>query len=178
MPLIVGEGESKEFERPPAALYQAVCCDVIDRGEMMTKAGILRPKIAIVWQLDALNSKGERYEVRKTYTRSLFDKGPGRQSILAHDLQSWRGIPFTPEERKAFDLERLIGINCQITIVHQESNGKTYANVMTIVQLGKGMAKIAVENYVRQAPRPQQPSGAQAGPVGPTPPPIEDPIPF
>ena len=99
MPLIVGEGESKEFEHPPAALYQAVCCDVINRGEMMTKAGTFDQRSDRL-AARCLELQGRALRGTETYTRSLFDKGPGQAIHLAHDLQSWRGIPSRPRSGK------------------------------------------------------------------------------
>ena len=55
---------------------------------------------------------------------------------------------------------------------------RSMANITAIVQLGKGMAKIAIENYIRQVNRPPSQGGGATGPVGPNPPPVEDPIPF
>lgn len=142
MPVVVSEGQ--QFSKPPAGLYHAVCCDVIDRGVVHGAYGP-RHKVDIRWQLDAISpDTKERFVVNKRYTASLF-KG----AILAQDLQSWRGQPFTPEEKKAFDLERLLGVNCQINIVHVERDGVVYANVTTVVPLAKGQQKIAVDSYVR-----------------------------
>lgn len=83
------------------------------------------------------------------YTLSLNSKAKLRQH-----LEAWRGRKFSGEELKGFDLEKLLGANCQLQIVHSLSdNGRTYANVQAIVPLGKGMNKIVELDYVRAKDR-------------------------
>ena len=61
---------------------------------------------------------------------------------------------FTDEELKGFDIEVLIGANCQLGIVHRTTENGTYANLSTIAPLLKGMPKIEPLNYVRMKDRP------------------------
>jgi len=144
MPIVVSEGRPKA----PEGLHPAVCCDVVDLGLVMTKFGKKQHKVYIRWQLDLVDEdSGERYTATKRYTASLFE-----QSTLAKDLQSWRGRAFTPEEKQAFDLERLIGANCQLQIRHEGG----WANVTAVVPPAKGAIKVAVADYVRVQDREQE----------------------
>ena len=144
MPLII-RGEGQEFQPAPPGLHQAVCCDAVDTGWQETPWG-KKHKIKLVWQIASRNEKGERFQVRATYTASLHEK-----ARLRHDLESWRGRPFTKEELAEFDVEKLIGANCQLQLTHRvSSNDRTYANVQAIVPLAKGMPKMEVENYERE----------------------------
>jgi len=53
-------------------------------------------------------------------------------------------------------VETIIGANCLLNIQHKESNGKTYANVISVMPLLKGMPKIAASaGYVRVCDRPK-----------------------
>ncbi len=62
-------------------------------------------------------------------------------------LQSWRGKAFTAEELQGFDLRKVLGIGCQLQIIHKEgNNGTTYANVETMLALPRG----------RSVPAPQE----------------------
>jgi hypothetical protein len=153
VPIIASEGGDRP--KAPPGLHPAVCCDVVDVGMRVNRFGKRQHKVYIVWQLDVVDpDTGARYEAIRNYTLSLW------QSNLAKDLQSWRGKPFTAEEKKGFDLERLLGANCQLQIMHQERNGTVYANVESVVPPAKGAPKLVVENYVRvkdQQPR-QAPS--------------------
>lgn len=143
MPLIVKESE-QQFDPAPPGLHEAVCVDVVDLGMVPTDFGVKR-KAKVIWQLKTKNTKGERFQARATYTQSLAES-----SNLRKDLENWRGRAFTPAELKAFDLEILIGINCQLNLKHQTSQkGRTYAKVAAVLPANKGQA-LKPENYTRE----------------------------
>jgi hypothetical protein len=151
---VVRMPEGREFAPAPEGLHQAVCVDV---WEIWTEkrpehfGGGLVDKTRLVWQLDKEDKDGRRFEVMGTYTASLHEKAKLRQH-----LESWRGRRFTDEELKGFELEQIVGVNCQIQVVHNVSaNGKVYANVQAIVPLGKGQVKIRPEDFVRRKDRMQ-----------------------
>src|SRR3990167_2490369 len=88
---------------------------------------------------------------------------------LRKHLEAWRGKKFTKEELDGFDVEKLLGVNCQLQVIHNLSdNGGTFANVQAIVPLGKGMVKIRPsEDYVRMVNRdPKSGTTATAGAPG------------
>ena len=142
---IIAKGSS--FVPCPAGLHQAVACDVIDLG-MVDGAFGLKHKVALVWQVNEPMDDGRPFLVQRRYTLSLDEK-----ASLRKDLESWRGKPFTATEVKGFDLEVLLGVNCQLNIQHTEKNGSTYANVTAVVPLSKGMPKMAVASYIRKKDR-------------------------
>jgi hypothetical protein len=140
---------SSSFVPCPPGLHQAVCVDVIDMGVIeVTYAGKTKRqhKVRLAWQIADLNPEdGKRYLAQRRYTLSLDDK-----ASLRKDLESWRGKPFTLDELNGFDLEVLIGVNCQINVAHENKNGETYANVTAIVPLGRGMQKLGLDGtYIR-----------------------------
>jgi len=146
MPIVVS---APQPDPAPEGLHQAVCCDVIDLGDVedtfaKSETPVYKHKIRIVWQLDCISQRNYRYTVMETYTASLHEK-----SKLRKHLTSWRGRSFTEEEKKAFDIEKLIGVNCQIQVVH---NGN-YANIQAIVPLGKGVETMTVLAYTRKKDR-------------------------
>lgn len=151
MPIIAAEPESK-FTPAPEGLHQAVCVDVVDLGLKETQWGE-KHKVEIRWQLEAENTDtGERFVVRAWYTLSLSEKAKLRQQ-----LETWRGRKFSAEELKGFDLEKLIGANCQLQIVHNLSDeGKVYANVQAIVAHNPKVPKIAPQEYIREQDRAKQ----------------------
>jgi len=150
----VKEPEQREFTPAPEGLHQAVCADVWPiwtepRPEEW--GGGLQDKTMLVWHIDEINpTDGKPYAVFKRYTASLHEK-----ATLRHDLESWRGRKFSPEELKSFDLERLIGVNCQIQVLHKAGkNGKVYANAVSIVPAGKNQQKLVVaKDYERKKDR-------------------------
>lgn len=174
MPIIATAGDSKTYTPAPDGTHQAVCVDVIDlgmiAGSYQGKPNV-RHKIDVAWQIPELRDDGKRYVVYKRYTLSLGDK-----ATLRHDLESWRGKPFTDEQLAGFDVETLKGANCLINIAHVTRNDKTYANVVSVMPLIKGMAKIAGEGYERRTPT--QAQEEQAPPVDESPVTDDDSIPF
>lgn len=144
MPLVIKESDGN-FEPAPPGLHQAVCVDVVDLGMVDGKFGPKR-KLKLIWQLKAKNKQGERFQARASYTQSLMEG-----SNLRRDLEAWRGRGFTPEERKAFDVEKLIGVNCQLALKHEksQSTGRTYAKVTAVLPPVQGAA-MKPENYERE----------------------------
>jgi len=157
MPLIIKESEG-HFDPAPPGLHSAVCCDVVDLGMVDGKFGPKR-KLKLIFQLKAKNKQGERFQARASYTQSLMEG-----SNLRRDLESWRGRAFNEVERKAFDVEKLIGVNCQISLKHNQSKstGRTYAQITVILPASKG-EKLVVEDYQRE-PWPAEEPGAAVAP--------------
>jgi hypothetical protein len=151
---IVAKGSN--FTPCPAGIHQAVCCDVVDLGMVDGTYGA-KHLVSLVFQVNEPMDDGRPFLVQGRYTLSLNEK-----ANLRKVLESWRGKPFNAEELKGFDLEKLIGVNGQVNIQHNEKNGSTYANITAIVPLGRGMQKMAVANYTRRKDRQpdQEPANA------------------
>jgi len=148
LPLIVSH-KPKEYTPAPEGLHAAVCVDVVDLG---TVDGIYGPKekVRLYWQIEDLSPDDNKpFLLAKQYTKSLHEK-----SALRKDLETWRGRKFTQTELDAFDLEKLLGVSCQLQVVHApKDEGGFYANVQAIVPLGKGMTAIRAKDYVRKKDR-------------------------
>jgi hypothetical protein len=137
----------------PAGLHHAVCVDVHDLGLIEVTFGgktETKHKCDVYWESADQNLENDKpYLVRKRYTVSLDPK-----ANLRKDLESWRGRPFTPDELKGFDLEKLIGVNCQLAVQHVDRNGTTYADVTAVVPAPRGVAKLKPSaGYVRKKDR-------------------------
>ncbi len=152
MAIIAKEGAAA-FVPCPAGSQAAVCVDVVDLGlientQFPNEDGTpkLQHKIEAVWESAEPMADGRPFLVRKRYTLSLSDK-----AVLRHDLESWRGRPFTEDERKGFDVEKLIGVPCILNVIHKSgSKGGTFANVATVSPLMRGMTKpMPTGDYVR-----------------------------
>lgn len=162
MPIIATGSETKHYTPAPEGTHQAVCVDVIDVGLKPNpfKDGAMQHKVDLAWQIDEQREDGKRHVVYKRYTLSLNEK-----ATLRHDLESWRGRPFSEQELKGFDVEVLIGVNCLVNIQHKPSTkdaSKVFANVVSVMPLLKSMAKIAPQDYVRQSEQQQQPEPESA----------------
>jgi hypothetical protein len=135
---------AKTYTPPPEGLHQASCVDIIDLGMVDGPFG-RKPKCRVVFELDKLADNGRPFTISKTYTLSLYEK-----STLHKDLRAWRGRPFSPEELKGFDLERLIGVPCQALVTHVERDGTVYGNVTAIMKAEKGKAYQPSGQYIRR----------------------------
>lgn len=146
MSFIVKESGSS-FPPIPADTYHAVCYGLIEIGTHYNKKYDKDAhECIIMWEIpDSRITLKEGNEVArsisKKYTLSL-----GEKANLYKDLVSWRGRAFAKEELEGFDLKNLLGANCMIQVIHNESGGKVYANISAILPLYKGIPKKTPEN--------------------------------
>ncbi len=140
MAIVVKEPDQKEFEHPEDGQYIGVIADVIDLGEVETGFGV-KPRVRIVYLLDANDSEGNPFRVVSTYTASLHEKANLRKalkSILGADVSG------------QFDLEELLGINNQLVVTTTEKDDKVYTNIVAILKAPKGSPRLAIpDDFVR-----------------------------
>lgn len=143
MATVAKDNGGADYKPAPEGTHIARCVRVIDLG---TQAGSQqypdpKHKIMLTWELCEERSEyeGEMRPmlVSKRYTLSLHKKAG-----LRHDLESWRGRPFTAEELQGFDLAKVLGHACMITIVHAPSQDgtKVYANIKAVTSVPRSMA--------------------------------------
>lgn len=109
-----------DMEPIPQGIKRAICINVFDVGiQPGYQGGPNQRKVVILWEIEDKSERtGKRFTVTKIYTNSIGDK-----SNLGNDLRSWRTRPFTDEERKQFDLEKVIGAPCQLNLVPGGQDG-------------------------------------------------------
>jgi hypothetical protein len=164
----------RNFTPCPEGFHHAVCCDVVDLGEVDTDFG-RKWRVRLVWQINKTDpARGRRFDAVKTFTNSLHPR-----ANLRADLEMWRGRKFTEGEAKDFDLERLIGANAMIEVQHNTSeSGDTYANVRAIEPVQADAPRLTPLNYVRAKDRTKPNGGAPAAPTTATASRDEDNVPF
>jgi hypothetical protein len=143
MPIIATDSGGGDFALPEAGLTQAVCAFVEDVGEEWSeKFGHATHKIIVCWELTELMEDKRPFMLSQRYTLSLNEK-----ANLRRDLESWRGRPFTAEELKGFDVEKLIGVNAMVNVVHYTGrDGKERAKIASVSPTLKGSSKLLVQN--------------------------------
>src|SRR5688572_23597028 len=116
----VAKDSGSNFTPAPEGVHHAVCVDVIAAWQVPRKdpkgEEYKRDEVTIVWQLDKQNpdNGNKRFQVRRIFGLSL-----SKKSQLRPFLESWRGRAFTDDELKnGFDVEKLIGVNCNLQIIH------------------------------------------------------------
>lgn len=209
MGLVAKATGGSDYEPIPAGQYQAACLWVVDLGTHYNVAYDKRArKVLIGWEIPEvrieIEKDGEKKNLprmlSKTYTLSLHEK-----STLRKELEMWRGKTFTEQELEGFDLSKLIGVNCMLQIIHKQVGEKTYANIVSITPLYKGLTKIGlegagitysmdddpeipaglpgwvvkkIEESEESAGSAREPEGSNHQPTDDPPPPTDDDIPF
>lgn len=147
MALMAKDSGGGSFETTPAGNHIGVCYMVCDLGEQeVTFQGEakMQRKVRVSWEIPGeLMADGRPFSASKKYTLSLSEK-----ANLRKDLESWRGRAFTDEELEGFDLFNVVGKACMINVIHETTNGKTYANVASVASLPKGVPAPKPSNQV------------------------------
>ena len=149
---IIASDKSRDFKPAPEGLHNAVVVDVIDHGMQEGRFG-RKHKVEIRWQIEEINpDNGKPFLAMRRYTLSLNSKATLRLHVEA--LRNSK--KFTKKELAGFDLEELIGLGCQLQIVHNTTDdGRTFGNVQACVPLSKGMRRLKPVDYVRVQDRPE-----------------------
>lgn len=137
------KSDNKEFKLPPAGTHVARCVQIVDlghqKGEWQGKPKETH-KVRLAWELptekDTFRPEvgPEPFIIGKDFTVSLDEKANLRKS-----LEAWRGRPFTEAELGGFHIANLKGAPCLLNVQHVAKDGKTYANIASIMALPKGM---------------------------------------
>ena len=142
MSIIVKGSTGGSYTPHPEGQYPGVCVDVVDLGWVRTAFG---PKYKIrisffcgEWT-EEKEIEGERKRfpmiVSEMFTASLHEK-----ANLRAFARAWRGADFSDEEVSGgFDFERMVGAPAFLDIQQVTKDGKTYANVASIMRLPQGM---------------------------------------
>ena len=127
----------------------ATCIDVIDMGMMDGMYGA-KHKIKLVFAVAQQKEDGTYLTIGQMYNFSLHEK-----SKLGQHLVSWRGGPFTQEEKShGFDIEKLVNAPAFLNIVHSTKGENTYANIDSIMRLPQGMQAPGIpSDYIRELDR-------------------------
>lgn len=131
--------ENEGFEPLPAGPHAARCIHLIQLGthEREYQGEVKAPAFRIRLEFEVPEERVTTKEgknmpkiIGKEYTLSLHEK-----ATLRKDLKGWRSVDFTDDEAKGFDVEKLVGVPCLISVVRSEYNGKTYANIDSVMRL-------------------------------------------
>ena len=147
--LIAKEG-GEAIEPVDAGVHQAICYAIYDLGTQYSPVyDKSSRKCVIIWELPdrriEIVKDGQTLNlpraISKQYTLSLREK-----ANLRKDLETWRGKAFSQEELAGFDISKLVGVNCMLQVLHKVNGDKTYANIVSILPLYKGINKLEPEN--------------------------------
>ena len=129
----ISDNGSGDFEQPEPGSYGATCYRIIDLGTQHGEyQGVpySRRQVLISWELEQFMADGKPFVVSGWYTASLSEKAKLRAL-----LESWRGVPFTKEELKGFDIEKVIGASCILNLMKTD---KGKIRVSSVIKPPKG----------------------------------------
>lgn len=133
----VSDSGGGDFQQAPAGTHVARCVRILDLGtqfgEYQGKPTSSR-KIVVSWELpNALMTEGDfagkPFIVGKWYTASI-----GEKANLRKDLVNWRGKEFTDEELKGFDVKKLLGVPCMLSLTPNEKGKVRVTGIMKLPQ--------------------------------------------
>lgn len=187
-------GGNRNVPVHPDGVFPAVLADIRDMGmreSTWNGETKMKHKVLFVFLTDEVFGSevedpvtGEMVEVpeflvgRPRAVSQMFTMSLHENAALRKFIKQWFGRDLPDEEiKKGFDLESLIGRQCQLNIGIDERNGRHYANINAVMKLGRGQAGPEIpEDYVRFKDREEQetdtPEPATAG-MG-----KDDPLPF
>lgn len=138
MPLAKSSGGS-DFKPMPSGSHVGRCISVISLGTQDSPLYPASFKVMLIWEVPGetieINGKPAPMTISREYTLSLSEK-----ANLRHDLESWRGRVFTKEELDGFDVSKVLGQPCMLSVIHKtNAKGKVYGAVSNVVGLPKGV---------------------------------------
>jgi hypothetical protein len=136
----------------PEDLHLAICYGIWDIGTQFSeKYGKTIHKVIIVWEIPGCRGEFEQDGVKKNLPRAIskrYTLSLHKKADMRKDLESWRGRKFTDDELKGFDIKKLLGVPCQIQILHAKVDDKVYANIAAITKAPAG-TNIKPENPLK-----------------------------
>ncbi len=142
--MLIGKPDSgRTFDPAPSGGKSITLCDVVDLGMVETKWGDKDMMRMHYITKDKFSEEGrdQHYMVVERCTKSLYDgsgKSPNPSKLYTRIKALTGKVPQYDTEGK-FDVESLIGKSAFANIVHNESDGKTYANIESLMPLPDGM---------------------------------------
>lgn len=135
-------GGNNNRQIAPEGAHVGICYQIIDLGTSEQGGNYPGKKRKIQFLFELPNEKavfsedkGEQpYYVRSVYTLSMNDK-----ALLRRDVSAWIGKKLSDSEAAQFDVFKLLGKACMLNIVHVTKGENSYANIMSISPLPKGI---------------------------------------
>lgn len=133
----IQESTGGDFKPTPEGQHVMVCCRIIDIGTQKTEFNgetKHQRKVVIFWEIP-----GERTESNMPLMHSeKFTWSFHEKANLRKVLESWRGRKFKDEDfsgpPNGFHIKNVLGVPCYGQIIHEQAtNGKTYANLSSIM---------------------------------------------
>jgi hypothetical protein len=149
---------SKKYEKAPSNDYIGVVIDIVDLGKVHTAFGD-KPKVRIVWALNAKDSEGNPYRTIQQVVASMNQKS-NLYKVVKDILGSDPPVPY--------DLDNLIGISKRLIIQTEpdKRTGELFSNIRVILPLAAGQQGLPIpQGFVRARDRQQGYQGSGSAPA-------------
>lgn len=121
----------------------ARCFSVVAIGTQVSQNPLYKPQSQFIVTFEVpsetIEVNGEqRPMVIGQFLNAYFGRAE-KPSNTRKFIESWRGKPFTDEEMKGFNTDKLVGAPCMLNVIHEQKNGKTREKIAGVSPLPKGM---------------------------------------
>jgi hypothetical protein len=153
---IIAENTSRvDFKPIEAGLHNARCFKMVHIGtitENWQGQEKQTNKVRIIFELQDETYTTEDGQYRRRAIGKTFTLSMHKKSSLRAFLETWRGLAFTEDEARRFDVTKLLGAYSIISIVHNEGDNGIYhklnsANKMKKEQYFEGENGLVEFNY-------------------------------
>lgn len=150
-------GGDGNFTPVPPGMHLARCYRIVDLGTQKSEfQGQIKYLQKVMLQFEVhgedekgkalVTSKGDPLSISKNYTLSLAEK-----ATLRKDLQTWRGVAFTPDQLRGFELKNVLGHWAMLSVAKDVgNNGKEYTNIMSVNPVPVSIKKAGLPEAVNK----------------------------
>jgi hypothetical protein len=153
MALIAKNSGGGDFERQLVEVgqHQFVLSKIFDLGLQQVEwqgETKFQHKVMFVYEMDErIDDENSEYHGKRLLMHEELTLSLGDKAKLLERLQTWRGKELTDSEREAFDLEKVLGVNGTMNVMHKTSkrSGRDYAVVASLAPVLKGATPMVPE---------------------------------
>jgi hypothetical protein len=137
----VNSGGSGIRQIAPEGAHIARCIQIIDKGTTFDeKWGNKKRKVQFVFELpNELAVFKEENGEQPFIVKTIFNLNMGEKSSLRKFIESWAGKKMSDAQAGDFEIFKLLGVPAMLNVAHNGKEDRTYANIMSVSPLPKGM---------------------------------------
>jgi hypothetical protein len=142
------QNNGENFQPCPEHIGPAVCVDVTPLEMMQTRYGP-KEKFRFVFEIGQMKDDGSPWCVWSAPFTPSYHEG----ATLRPFIRKWIGRELSMDEIRNFDTEEMLGRTAHITVIHEYSDGKVYANIVLIQPDGAAQPLKPSGKFVRMKDR-------------------------
>lgn len=142
MGLKAPSGNNTSRQIAPEGAFLARCYQIVDLGTTMQTGQFpgKKRKVQFIFELPTETHVFEEGGDEKPfYARSIYNLSMNEKAVLRRDIESWAGKKMSNEIAGNFDIFTLLGKPCMVNLTHVTKGDMTYANIIGISPVPKGL---------------------------------------